>query len=140
MAEKSRKPTNAPAIPDHRHDEVAEHGHPVPDHDHGRQEHEHPHDHPVPDHQHDHEHGPARHEHRDLHGHLRGSVRALLAVLEASSLNTEQQRLMHQVRVIIGDAHGRGCPHENTVYEEGDRLICQDCREDVTPASADAGG
>ena len=66
-------------------------------------------------------------------GQMKDAIRALLAVLEAGSLNSEQRVAIHHVRVVIGDAEGSGCPHELTVYEEGDRLICQACREDLTP-------
>jgi hypothetical protein len=107
----------------------------LPPHDHPLVEHEHPlppHEHPLVGHSHElpvHAHA---HEHKDLRGQLRGAVRAVLAVFEAGKINSEQKKAIHAVRVILGDAHGPGCPHENAVYEQGDRLICQDCREDVT--------
>ena len=81
--------------------------------------------------------GPG-HGHADLRGHLIGTVRALLEVMEAGRLNTEQKRAIHTVRVIIGDAYGTDCPHENTAYEQDGRLWCQDCRAEVSPP--DAGG
>ena len=74
--------------------------------------------------------GP-KHGHGDLLGQLRGSVRALLAVFAAGSLNTEQQKAIHAVKVVIGDDFGPGCAHKNTVYEAGDKLVCQDCRSEV---------
>ncbi len=81
--------------------------------------------------------GPG-HGHADLRGHLIGTVRALLEVMEAGRLNTEQKRAIHTVRVIIGDAYGTDCPHENTAYEADGKLRCQDCRAEVSPP--DAGG
>ena len=61
----------------------------------------------VPPHEHDpHDHPLRGHTHGDLQGHLKGSVRGLLAVLELGSVNTEQRKAIHDVRVIIGDAHG----------------------------------
>ena len=107
-------------------DQVAEkeHAHPyaLGDHEHGAApEHEHdPHDHPM-----------QRHSHGDLLGQLRGAVRAMLTVFEAGAVNSEQVKAVHAVRVIIGDAHGTGCLHENVAYEEGDHLVCQDCRAEV---------
>lgn len=101
------------AYKDHAHPYALEgHEHSaVPSHEHD------PHDHPVP-----------RHEHGDLLGHLRGAVRALLNVIETGSVNSEQRKAIHAVRVIVGDAHGTVCAHENVAYEQGDVLICQDCR------------
>ena len=61
------------------------------------------------------------------------SVRAILDVFEAGTLNSAQKRAVHNVRVSIGDAEGLGCAHENVAYEEGDVLVCQDCREVITP-------
>ena len=67
-------------------------------------------------------------------------VRALLDVFEAGDLNTRQMAAIHQVRVILGDAEGLGCPHENTAFEKGDVLVCQDCREELpVPAPMPAG-
>ena len=81
---------------------------------------------------------PLGHEHpqiqRNLLGQVRGLIRATIAVFETGSLNTEQVKAIHALRVVLGDAYGLGCPHENTAYEQGDRLICQDCREDITEA------
>jgi len=78
------------------------------------------------------------HDHRDFRAQLVGAVRALLVAMEAGEINTNQQTAIHTVRVIIGDAHGLGCPHENSVYEANDVLVCQDCREALP--SPDAGG
>lgn len=110
---------------------LAQHVHPLEEHAHPLELHDHPlerHDHPLPGH----DHSLPKHDHRDLRAELRGAMRALLAVFEVGSLNSAQQRAIHAVRVIIGDAHGSGCPHELTVYEENDRLICQACRVDLT--------
>ena len=123
------------------------HSHPVPDHDHAVPDHLHEHGphvpvdhtHPSEAHDHPHEHDTTpKHGHEDLRGHLVGTVRALLEVMEAGRLNTEQKHAIHTVRVIIGDAYGTDCPHENTAYEQDDRLVCQDCRAEVSPP--DAGG
>ena len=126
------------------------------EHEHPLEEHGHPHEHPeiaelaagvtrmhlaLVDEVHllsKHEHEkPPKHEHHDLRGHFRGVVRALLAVMESGSLNSEQVKALHAVRVIIGDVHGSNCQHENSVYEENDVLICQDCRAVI---KAEAGG
>ena len=84
----------------------------------------HNHGHPLLEHDH-------KHDHRDLRGHFRGVVRALLEVIEVGSKNSEQVKAIHAVRVIIGDAHGSDCTHENVAYEAGDILVCQDCRTKV---------
>ncbi len=79
---------------------------------------------------------PARPAHLD-------AVRALLDVFEGGDLNTRQVAAIHAVRVILGDAKGLGCPHENTAFENGpvgDILICQDCREELPVPVPDAGG
>ena len=116
---------------------------PEPTHAHPEYEHSHVHDHEeivhehiaAPKHEHDpHDHVWPKHEHGDLRGDLRGAVRALLRAIEAGSINTEQKKAIYAVRVIIGDAHGPNCAHENVAYEDGDRLICQDCRTDMTEA------
>ena len=114
---------------------VPEHVHPYAPLEHTH-DHNHEHQHSaVPKHHHDpHDHAVPRHDHGDLRGNLRGAVRALLIVLENGTVNSEQRGAIHAVRVIIGDAHGSGCGHENTAYEGGDRLICQDCRRDLTEA------
>ncbi len=73
----------------------------------------------------------------------RDAVRALLDVFEGGDLNTRQVAAIHKVRVILGDAKGLGCPHENTAFENGpvgDILICQDCREELPVPVPDAGG
>src|SRR3990167_14069 len=132
-----------PKVTEHDHP----HGHPA--HQHVLPDHAHSHEHDlfhiheeVPEHEHalcplmPHAHETAKHEHRDLRGHLRGAVRALLTVIETGNLNYEQVKAIHAVRVIIGDSYGTACQHENAVYEEGDVLICQDCREVVTPTPA----
>ncbi len=79
---------------------------------------------------------PLAHEHpqiqRNILGQLRGALRGVLAVFETAPLNREQRQAIHALRVILGDAYGSGCIHENTVYEQDDRLICQDCREEVS--------
>lgn len=91
-----------------------------------------PHVHEAIPHEHPHEHAPhepQRHEHEAQTGLTKGAVRALIIAFEVGTgLNTEQRKALHAVRVILGDAYGPGCDHENTVYEEGDRLVCQDCR------------
>lgn len=67
------------------------------------------------------------------------TVRALLAVFEAGSLNSDQRRAIHNVRVLLGDAEGLGCAHENTAYEAGDALVCQECRQVLNAAVAEPG-
>ena len=63
-----------------------------------------------------------------------GAIRALVQAIEVGgSFNTAQSEALHRVKVIIGDDSPYGCRHENHAYEAGDRLICQDCREDITP-------
>ena len=123
-------------LPEHEHPLVVhehQHSHPLPEHNHP---HEHPHDHGPHEHLHEHDQAP-RHEHRDLRADLRadlrGALRAMLAVVEIGTVNSEQVKAIRVVRVILGDAHGSGCLHENTAYEEGDVLVCQDCRAIVTP-------
>lgn len=136
-----------PEIPPHRH-ELKAHEHPLFEHDHA---HEHPqrsplpHDHPLLGHEHaqmPHEHAAVvqamSEYHRVMQGHLRGTTRALLAVIELGSVNTEQRAALHNVRVTLGDAHGSGCAHESQAYEAGDVLVCQDCRESLP--SPDAAG
>lgn len=63
---------------------------------------------------------------------LAKAVRGLIAVFEAGSVNTEQRQAIERVREILGEPRAP-CRHENVAYEEGDALICQDCREDITP-------
>ena len=112
----------APEVQPHKHSEY-EHSH---EHSHELVSHEHS---AVPQHGHDpHDHTVPKHEHSDLRAELRGAVRALLRVIKVGSVNAEQRKAIHAVRVIIGDAHGNVCAHENVAYEEGDVLICQDCR------------
>ena len=141
MADKKAKPrVDAPSYAPYRHE------HPVAEHKHGPA-HEHTDVAELSDRldkvvlsfrdEQRHLHPLAPHDHRDLRGHFRGVVRALLEVIEVGSKNSEQVKAIHAVRVIIGDAHGSDCTHENVAYEAGDCLICQDCRKDVTP---DAGG
>ena len=135
------EPPMGKAAPGHAHPEYEmaedhavfyEHGHEyaTPEHTHDHV-HEHQHD-AVPKHSHDHDHAVPKHDHGDLRGNLRGTVRALLLVFEGGALNTAQAKALYAVRVIIGDAHGSACAHENTAYEEGDVLVCQDCRAKVT--------
>ena len=126
-------PESKPQIAPHRH-ELEPHDHDLPSHDHPEFAHEHPHDHQVPPH----EHPVPAHEHRDVRGQLVGAVRALLTVFEGGAINTRQRKALHNVRVVIGDAHGTGCPHETANYEAGDVLVCQDCREALP--SPDAAG
>ena len=87
----------------------------------------------MPKHGHDDRHALLKHPHEDLQGHLKGAIRALLTVFEAGSVNSEQRKALHAARVVIGDAHGNVCAHENMAFEAGDILICQDCRAVVTP-------
>ena len=118
-------------LPPHVHDKVAAHEHPyaLARHEHPVGEHIHPQRETLP-HVHD---MVASHDHKDLLGQFRGTIRSLLAVIEGGNLNTEQNKAIHAVRVVIGDAHGTACEHLNTVYETGDRLICQDCKIEITP-------
>ena len=113
-------------MPKHNHPEY-EHGH-----EHGHDEFDHEHS-TVPKHDHDDRHPMLKHDHGDLRGLSRGLVRAVLTVIEWGPVNSEQLKAIHAVRVILGDAYGSACPHENVAYEEGDVLICQDCRAIVTP-------
>ena len=53
--------------------------------------------------------------------------RGVLNVIEAGPVNGAQRRAIDRVRVILGDLQLQ-CSHPNTVYEEGDVLVCQDCR------------
>lgn len=132
MAKSVPAANSPPIMAEHEHPQY-EHGH---EHGHELVAHSHHHEHDaVPKHGHDpHEHDVKKHEHGDIRGELRGAVRGLLKVIEVGSVGSEQRKGIHAVRVIIGDAHGLNCAHENTVYEEGDRLICQDCRLDMTEA------
>lgn len=66
----------------------------------------------------------------------RKAICAVLAVFEAGSLNSEQLKAIQRVRVLIGDAEEQLCPHESTAYEEGDALICQDCRAVLSRSTA----
>ena len=66
-----------------------------------------------------------------LRAEFRGAVRSFIGVMEAGHLNSEQVKAIHALRVIIGDSHGTGCRHETSAYEEGDVLVCLDCREAV---------
>lgn len=113
------------ALPEHEH-ALLEHGHPVVEHQHLLEGHEHPHEHDR----------VSAHQHRDLRAELRGAVRAVLKVVEVGHLNSAQVQAIHDVRVIIGDAHGRNCSHEHVAYETGDVLVCQDCRQEVNPDAA----
>lgn len=64
---------------------------------------------------------------------LHDTILTLIDVFEAGPMNSAQRQALHKTRVALGVAKGLGCPHESTAYEEGDRLICQVCREDITP-------
>ena len=66
---------------------------------------------------------------------LAQALRQFIAVIEAGAVNQEQRRLILQVRAALGDSRGLTCLHENTIYEEGDGLVCQDCREVLEPSS-----
>lgn len=57
-----------------------------------------------------------------------GAVRAMVLVLEAGPMNSEQRRLLHIVQQALGDGKGPVCLHENHAYEANDVLVCQDCR------------
>ena len=59
---------------------------------------------------------------------LMNAVRALVDVLEAGTVNSAQRKQLHRVKVALGEASGSGCLHERSAYEEGDVLICLDCR------------
>ena len=113
------------ALISHEHDAVPMHGHML-------QEHDHSHEHPLA--------ALAKHEHGDLRGELRGVVRTLLRVIELGQVNSEQRRVIHAARVIIGAARGSGCAHgkdpdglyRNATYIQGDRLVCDLCGADIT--------
>ena len=60
---------------------------------------------------------------------LTNAVRALVGVVEIGTVNSEQRRLLQVVKHELGDGPGPVCPHERSVYEEGDVLVCQDCRQ-----------
>lgn len=96
------------------------------------------HTHEVPVHSHPlpiHEHPQIQ---RNVLGQVRGALRGVLAVFETGTINTEQRKAIHALRVTLGDAYGSGCIHENAVYEQNDRLICQDCREDITEVGGES--
>ncbi len=60
-------------------------------------------------------------------------ARALIRAFElGNTFNSAQVKALHTAKVLIGDAHGTGCDHEERVREKGDRLICQSCQMDVT--------
>lgn len=65
------------------------------------------------------------------------AIRALADAVEAGNVNGVQRQTLRRVRVALGDLSGSGCAHEHTAYEtvnEVDNiLICQDCREVLTP-------
>ena len=65
-------------------------------------------------------------------GILAEAVRGLLAVFEAGTINDLQRKAIQQVRIVMGDFVGSLCAHENHAYEEGDVLVCQDCRAILT--------
>ena len=124
----------------HKHPELesdlASHSHPP--HEHGLVEHEHSawkHSHPLEAHEHKegHKHPELEHGHDHRHADLTGPIRGLLDVIEAGSVSAAQRAAIRHVRLWLGDAHADYCLHELTVYEEGDRLICQKCRADLTP-------
>ena len=127
MAKKSK-----PVVP-------IEHGHPLPEHSHELLVHVHP----LETHEHEHDHGAYSvkghehehaHEHQHEHSHPKTAeiVRALLGVFRVGQINSAQVQAIDVVKRLLGDP-ARLCRHENTVYEEGDVLVCQDCRETITP-------
>lgn len=69
---------------------------------------------------------------------LTEALRALLVVFEVGPINAEQRRMIHKVRLLLGDAEGSDCRHEHIAYEDDKRtgitdiLICQDCRGVLT--------
>lgn len=65
-------------------------------------------------------------------GILAEAVRGLIAVIEAGSVNDQQRKAIQQVRLVLGDFTGSLCTHEHHAYEEGDVLVCQECREVLT--------
>ena len=72
------------------------------------------------------------------HGHweidrLYEAVRGLVAIVEVGVFNSAQDRLLHGVKVALGDATGRGCLHEFTHHDAADRCLCDACGEDLTP-------
>ena len=60
-------------------------------------------------------------------------IRALIKAFEVgNALNSAQVRALHYAKVLIGDASGTGCSHEERVRDKDDHLICQLCHMDVT--------
>ena len=59
---------------------------------------------------------------------LKEAIYVLIEVFEAGALNSAQALALIRLRNLMGEANEL-CPHENTAYEEGDELICQDCRK-----------
>ena len=132
MAKKSK-----PVVP-------IEHSHPLPDHSHELLVHVHPleaHGHPLEQHEHKHDHGAYsvkahEHEHQHEHGHPKTAeiVRALLDMFRVGQINSAQMQGIEVVKRLLGDPAVL-CRHENTAFEEGDVLVCQDCREVLEPSS-----
>ena len=59
---------------------------------------------------------------------LTDAFSALLGVLEAGALNSEQRKRLEVVRALVEGRTPQACAHENAVYEDDDVLVCQDCR------------
>lgn len=120
-------------------EQVIPHRHDLKPHEHAQLEHSHPqgnyadfaHTHELAAHDHDtsHEHEQVAHEHKDSRALIVGAVRTLLTVFELGTIDTRQVKAIHAVRVVIGDEHGLGCPHDNAVFEANDVYTCLDCRE-----------
>ena len=66
---------------------------------------------------------------------LKTAIRALVAAVEVGQVNSEQRRLLEYAKQALGDPHELACRHENTFYEVGDVLVCQDCRAVLEPSS-----
>ena len=72
---------------------------------------------------------------RPTNAQLGKAVRCLIAVIEAGPVNSAQLEAIQYVHVALGDIDRVPCPHSNTAYEEGDVLVCQDCRAVLEPSS-----
>lgn len=116
-----------------------DHGHPLPEHshelllhEHSLEQHDHKHDHgsySVKGHEHEHAH---EHQHEHSHPKTAEIVRALLGVFGVGQINSAQVQGIEEVKRLLGDP-AMLCAHRNAVYELDDVLICQDCRETITP-------
>ncbi len=107
--------------------------------------HGHPHEHDLKDHEHPHSHELEKHEHPTnsdvvesigeisryvlVHSHdnITSMVRNLVRAIEAGSYNSDQSRILHDIKVALGDAKGLFCKHENASNNDEDKLICPDC-------------